>query len=249
MSTENPPPSAGADPAAAPAPGKAKGSGKALQNLQRFGRSLMLPIAALPAAALLLRLGQDDLLGRFESLRTVAQVIGAAGGALFENLPLLFAVGISFGFAKKGDGSTALAAVVGYLVLTNVFKVMAPLVLGPAPEGGEDPVINYGVLAGIVMGLTTAWLWQRFHRTTLPDWLGFFAGRRLVPILTSFAAIVIGVVMALIYPLFNTGLTAVGNTVADNAVVGQRHLRRPQPIAHPGGTAPHPELHCLVHHR
>jgi N-acetylglucosamine PTS system EIICBA or EIICB component len=202
------------------ASGKDKGSGKALQNLQRFGRSLMLPIAALPAAALLLRLGQDDLLGRFESLTTVAQVIGAAGGALFENLPLLFAVGISFGFAKKGDGSTALAAVVGFLVLTNVFKVMAPLVLGPAPEGGEDPVINYGVLAGIVMGLTTAWLWQKFHRTTLPDWLGFFAGRRLVPILTSFAAIVIGVVMALIYPFFNTGLTAVGNTVADNTVVG-----------------------------
>jgi PTS system N-acetylglucosamine-specific IIC component len=202
------------------APGKDKGSGKALQNMQRFGRSLMLPIAALPAAALLLRLGQDDLLGRFESLTTVAQVIGAAGGALFENLPLLFAVGISFGFAKKGDGSTALAAVVGYLVLINVFKVMAPLVLGPAPEGGEDPVINYGVLAGIVMGLTTAWLWQKFHRTTLPDWLGFFAGRRLVPILTSFAAIVIGVAMALLYPFFNTGLTAVGNAVADNTVVG-----------------------------
>ena len=209
-----------AEKAPGKAPGKDKGNGKALQNLQRFGRSLMLPIAALPAAALLLRLGQDDLLGRFESLTTVAQVIGAAGGALFENLPLLFAVGISFGFAKKGDGSTALAAVVGFLVLTNVFKVMAPLVLGPAPEGGEDPVINYGVLAGIVMGLTTAWLWQKFHRTTLPDWLGFFAGRRLVPILTSFAAIVIGVVMALIYPFFNTGLTAVGNTVADNTVVG-----------------------------
>jgi PTS system N-acetylglucosamine-specific IIC component len=223
MSTENPSASAGAEPQApapAPAPGKTKGSGKALQNMQRFGRSLMLPIAALPAAALLLRLGQDDLLGRFESLSTVAQVIGAAGGALFENLPLLFAVGISFGFAKKGDGSTALAAVVGYLVLINVFKVMAPLVLGAAPEGGEDPVINYGVLAGIVMGLTTAWLWQKFHRTTLPDWLGFFAGRRLVPILTSFAAIVIGVVMALVYPFFNTGLTAVGNTVADNTVVG-----------------------------
>ena len=220
MSTENPSASAGAGPLAAPAGGKTKGSGKVLQNMQRFGRSLMLPIAALPAAALLLRLGQDDLLGRFESLHTVAQVIGAAGGALFENLPMLFAVGISFGFAKKGDGSTALAAVVGFLVLTNVFKVMAPLVLGPAPEGGKDPVINYGVLAGIVMGLTTAWLWQKYHRTTLPDWLGFFAGRRLVPILTSFAAIVIGVVMALAYPFFNTGLTAVGNAVADNTVVG-----------------------------
>jgi hypothetical protein len=72
-----------AEKAPGKAPGKDKGSGKALQNMQRFGRSLMLPIAALPAAALLLRLGQDDLLGRFESLATVAQVIGAAGWALF----------------------------------------------------------------------------------------------------------------------------------------------------------------------
>jgi PTS system N-acetylglucosamine-specific IIC component len=230
MSTESTSPEPGKGASVAPAGagtdtpgnahGKTKGSGKTLQNLQRFGRSLMLPIAALPAAALLLRLGQDDLLGSFESLSTAAHVIGAAGGALFENLPLLFAVGISFGFARKGDGSTALAAVVGYLVLTNVFEVMAPLVLGEAPEGGEDPVINYGVLAGIIMGLTTAWLWQRFHRTKLPDWLGFFAGRRLVPIITAFAAIAIGVVMALIYPLFDRGLTAVGNTVAENTVVG-----------------------------
>ena len=228
MSTASTSPEPGKGGPAAPAgtgtpdkaPEKTKGSGKALQNMQRFGRSLMLPIAALPAAALLLRLGQDDLLGSFESLSTAAQIIGAAGGALFENLPLLFAVGISFGFAKKGDGSTALAAVVGYLVLTNVFEVMAPLVLGEAPEGGEDPVINYGVLAGIIIGLTTAWLWQRFHRTKLPDWLGFFAGRRLVPILTAFAAIAIGVVMAFIYPLFDRGLTAVGNAVSENTVVG-----------------------------
>lgn len=219
MSTENTSLPQGSDSATAPAAGK-KGSGKSLQNMQRFGRSLMLPIAALPAAALLLRLGQDDLLGRFEALTTAANVIGAAGGALFDNLPLLFAVGISFGFARKGDGSTALAAVVGYLVLTNVFTAMAPLVLGPAPEGGEEPVIDYGVLAGIIMGLTAALLWQRFYRTKLPDWLGFFAGRRLVPILTAVSAIFIGVVMALIYPLFDRGLTAVGEGVSENTVVG-----------------------------
>lgn len=197
-----------------------KGDGKALKNLQRFGRSLMLPIAALPAAALLLRLGQDDLLGRFEPLVNVAHVIGAAGGALFDNLPLLFAVGISFGFARKGDGSTALAAVVGYLVITEVFKVMSPLVLGTAEVNGKAPAIDFGVLTGIVIGLTSALLWQRFHRTKLPDWLGFFGGRRLVPIITAGAAIVLGVVMAFIYPLFDRGLTAVGEGVADNNVVG-----------------------------
>lgn len=211
---------AGLAPSGAAGGKSKKGSGKSLQLLQRFGRSLMLPIAALPAAALLLRLGQDDLLGRFESLTDVAHVIGAAGGALFDNLPLLFAVGISFGFARKGDGSTALAAVVGYLVLTNVFEVMSPLVLGTEEVNGKAPAIDFGVLAGIVIGLTTALLWQRFHRTRLPDWLGFFGGRRLVPILTAVAAILIGVIMAFIYPLFDRGLTAVGNGVAENTVVG-----------------------------
>lgn len=219
MSTANP---SAADPAlSGGAENKTtKGDGKALKNLQRFGRSLMLPIAALPAAALLLRLGQDDLLGRFEPLVNVAHVIGAAGGALFDNLPLLFAVGISFGFARKGDGSTALAAVVGYLVITEVFTVMSPLVLGTEEVNGAPPEINFGVLTGIVIGLTTALLWQRFHRTKLPDWLGFFGGRRLVPIITAGAAIVLGVLMAFIYPLFDRGLTAVGEGVADNTVVG-----------------------------
>jgi N-acetylglucosamine PTS system EIICBA or EIICB component len=88
-----------------------------LAPIQKFGRSLMLPIASLPAAALLLRLGQDDLLGK-DGLgwNAVAAVIGAAGNALFANLALLFAVGVAIGIAKKSDGSTALAAVVGYLV-------------------------------------------------------------------------------------------------------------------------------------
>lgn len=207
--------------ASASAPRK-KGDGQSMKVLQRFGRSLMLPIAALPAAAILQRLGQDDLLGQFSSISVAAQVIGAAGSALFDGLPLLFAVGISFGFAKKGDGSTALAAVVGYLVLANVFEVMSPVVLsGDATAvDGEKPTIDYGVLGGIIIGLTSALLWQRFHRTKLPDWLGFFGGRRLVPILTSLAALVIGVVLALVYPFFDKGLSGIGTAVSDNTVIG-----------------------------
>ena len=112
---------------------------RGLGGLQRLGRSLMLPIAALPAAGLLLRLGQDDLLGRFSALEDVAAVIAAAGNALFANLPLIFAVGIAIGWAKKADGSTALAAVVGYLVLSNVFEAMSPIVL-QLTQGIADPV-------------------------------------------------------------------------------------------------------------
>jgi PTS system N-acetylglucosamine-specific IIC component len=192
-----------------------------LAPLQKFGRSLMLPIAALPVAALLLRLGQPDLLGA-EGLGwdKVAAVIGAAGNAIFSNLALLFAVGVAIGMAKKADGSTALAAVVGYLVFKGVGDAMSPFVLGAAGEGEEQELINYGVLGGIVIGLTAGYLWQRYHRIGLPPYLAFFGGRRFVPIITAFAAIVISVLLSLVYPLFDSGLTSVGTWVTKNAVLG-----------------------------
>ncbi|MGI8645833.1 MAG: PTS transporter subunit EIIC [Nocardioides sp.] len=187
-----------------------------LAPVQKFGRSLMLPIAALPVAALLLRLGQPDLLGADGAgWDNVAAVIGAAGNALFANLPLLFAVGIAIGMAKKSDGSTALAAVVGYLVFKAVGDAMSPLILD-----SEEELINYGVLGGIVMGLTSAWLWQRYHRISLPPYLAFFGGRRFVPIIAAFAAIVISVLMNLVYPAFNAGITGLGEWVTENSVFG-----------------------------
>jgi PTS system N-acetylglucosamine-specific IIC component len=186
-----------------------------LAPLQKFGRSLMLPIAALPVAALLLRLGADDLLGA-DGLGwdSVAAVIGAAGLALFANLPLLFAVGIAIGMARKADGSTALAALVGYLVFKSVGDAMSPYVL----EG--DELINYGVLGGIVMGLVSAWLWQRYHRISLPPYLAFFGGRRFVPIITAFAAVAISVAMSFVYFAFDWAITGLGEWVTQNAVLG-----------------------------
>lgn len=192
-----------------------------LAPLQKFGRSLMLPIASLPAAALLLRLGQPDLLGADGLGWThVAPIIGAAGQALFDGLPLLFAVGIAIGMAKKADGSTALAAVVGYLVFKGVGDAMSPFVLGEPAKGEEQELVNYQVLGGIVMGLTAAVLWVRYHRIKLPTYLAFFGGRRFVPIVTSLAAIVLSVLMSLVYPWFDAGITAIGEWVADNEVLG-----------------------------
>src|SRR6187455_1439491 len=100
-------------------------------QLQRLGKSLMLPIAVLPAAGILLRLGQPDLLGKIESpvIGPFFKAMSAAGDALFSNLPLLFAVGVAIGFAKKADGSTALAAVVGYLVFKGVGDAMSPYIV------------------------------------------------------------------------------------------------------------------------
>lgn len=202
-----------------------------LQTLQSFGRSLMLPIAALPAAALLLRFGQTDIVNSIglegnQAALNVASIIGAGGNALFENLAILFAIGIAFGFAKKGDGSAALSGAVGYLVLTQVFKVMAPMLQCPGlvdealKTCSADAKINYGVLAGIVAGLIAAKLWEKYHRIKLPDYLGFFAGRRFVPIIVSVVSILVAVVMAFVYPYFDSAITALGNAILENAVIG-----------------------------
>jgi N-acetylglucosamine PTS system EIICBA or EIICB component len=200
-----------------------------LGALQRLGRSLMLPISVLPVAALLLRLGRPDMLGtgdsglalasRWSWLEPVASVVGAAGGALFADIGLLFAVGVAIGFARRSDGSTAVAAVVGYLVFRAVTGAMSPYVLG-LPEGGEAAEVHYGVFGGILIGILAATLWQRYHRTRLPPYLAFFGGRRFVPIITANAALVLGVVLSFAYPAFDLGLTRLGEMLADNRVVG-----------------------------
>ncbi|MDP4505661.1 PTS transporter subunit EIIC [Nonomuraea sp. G32] len=214
--------------------------------LQRLGRSLMLPIAALPAAALLLRFGQPDMLGSnggepggladvagFAWMNQVAEVLAAAGAALFENLPLLFAVGVAIGFARKSDGSTALAAVVGYLVFDRVTKVMFfgsgirdTVSIKEVQDQGVVEIINYGmqnptkVLGGIVIGLVAALLWQRFHRIKLPSWLAFFGGRRFVPIITSIVALVIGVLFGWLWPVIGEWIRHGGEALAAIGPVG-----------------------------
>jgi PTS system N-acetylglucosamine-specific IIC component len=197
-----------------------------LAQLQRLGRSLMLPIASLPVAALLLRFGQPDMLGEdglgsvFPWLDPVAAVIGAAGGALFANLPLIFAVGVAIGFARKSDGSTALAGLIGYLVFKGVTDAMSPYILGEPAEGVDQELINFGVLGGLVMGITAALLWQRYYRIKLPPYLAFFGGRRFVPIITGLVAIIIGVLMSFVYKLFDAGITNLSEWVTENEVVG-----------------------------
>ncbi|MBU3685741.1 MAG: PTS glucose transporter subunit IIBC [Mycobacterium sp.] len=192
-------------------------------QLQRLGKSLMLPIAVLPAAGILLRLGQDDLLGRIKApvIGPFFQAMSAAGGALFTNLPLLFAVGVAIGFARKADGSTALAAVVGYLVMQAVFKTMSPFVLsGELDSAGEQAQINYSVFGGIVVGLVTAALFDRYHTITLPPYLGFFGGRRFVPIVVSLAILVIAFAMSYFYPIFDAGLTGLGKFIGGAGAFG-----------------------------
>lgn len=212
----------------APAVPKKKGAG-VMAVMQRIGRSLMLPVAVLPAAALLVRLGNPDMLGR-ESFPTfitkLAGYMAAGGGAILDNMALLFAVGIAIGFAKKSDGSTALAAVTGYLVFQKVLATFTdsnlPQVAGVV-DGKvvmSDAPVNAGVLGGVVIGIVVALLYQKFYRTKLPDWAGFFSGRRLVPILSAFAGLVIGIIFGLIWPVLGAGLHNFGEWLVGSGAVG-----------------------------
>jgi PTS system N-acetylglucosamine-specific IIC component len=224
----------------APAEVTGGAGGNILAVLQRVGRSLIMPIVVLPPAALLLRLGQPDLLGRSELgwLDAIADVISASGQAVFDALPLLFAVGVAIGFARRSDGSTALAALVGYLVFDRVTRV----IFASVPAGWSEPfqaleerVVSdidgtqtldlaqanpTGVLGGILMGLLAAVLWQRYHRVKLPTWLAFFGGRRFVPIVTAFAALAAAVVVALLWFLAGAGIDWVGDRLVGAGALG-----------------------------
>ena len=200
-------------------------------GLQKMGRSLQLPVAVLPAAGILNRLGQDDVFGK-DGLGwdNVAKVFAAAGGALLDSglgLPLLFCIGVAIGMAKKADGSTALAAVVGFLVYYKVLqafpeacpaptKLLGNRCVDPQSLAAEAAVYqNPGVLGGILIGLFSAWLWVRFHRTKLVDWLGFFNGRRLVPMITALMGMLLACLAVWIWPPIGRGMTDFSQWLVD----------------------------------
>jgi PTS system N-acetylglucosamine-specific IIC component len=179
---------------------------RVLGPLQNLGRSLMLPIAVMPAAALLLRLGQPDLLD--------LPWMAAAGDAVFSNLAMIFAVGIAFGLAG-GEGAAALAGLVGYLVFQGVFEALIPQV-----DGEPDPNVNMGVLSGIIVGLVAAALYKRYSDIRLPDYLAFFGGKRFVPIATAVACLALGAFFGLVWPFVQIGVNAVGEAIVGLGALG-----------------------------
>ncbi|MET7480593.1 PTS transporter subunit EIIC [Streptomyces sp. NPDC005648] len=202
------------------APTKKWGSGL-FQGLQKVGRSLQLPIAVLPAAGILLRLGQQDIHDKLHLPDKVTAVFATAGGAIFDNLPLLFCIGVAIGFAKKSDGSTALAALVGFLVYSNVLKAF-PVTEAKILKGADIAATynNPGVLGGVLMGLLSAVLWQRYHRKKLVDWLGFFNGRRLVPIIMAFVGTLMGVFFGLVWKPIGEGISHFGEWITGLGAFG-----------------------------
>lgn len=172
---------------------------KLMSACQKLGRSLMTPIAVLPIAGILLRFGQSDLLN-------LAWMVNA-GTAVFDNLPIIFAVGIAIGFAEDNDGIAGLAAVVGYLILKDVSIAF-------------DKSIDMGVLGGIIIGIISGSVYNSYKDVKLPDYLDLFSGKRFVPIFTSVCSVVLGVFAGVVWPLVQNAVNAFGNAVSHAGVAG-----------------------------
>lgn len=193
--------------------------------LQKIGRALMLPVAILPAAGILLALGDalqnPDLVGNIGFLSSawvqlIASVMQSAGYIVFDNLPLLFAVGVAIGLAN-GDGVAGIAAIIGYLIMNATMSAVL-IANGSIPEDAVEqaeffagnnpayttmlgiPTLATGVFGGIIVGVLAAIMFNRFYKIELPQYLGFFAGKRFVPIVTSLAALALGLLMLVVWP-------------------------------------------------
>jgi len=166
---------------------------------QRLGRSLQLPIAVLPVAALMLRFGQPDLL----NMPFIAQ----GGGAIFDNLALIFAIGVASTWSKDNAGPAALAGAVGYFIMT---KAMVTI----------NPAINMGVLAGIITGLVAGMTYNRWSDIKLPEFLSFFGGKRFVPIATGFFCLILASVFGYIWPPVQAGIQSGGQWIVSEGALG-----------------------------
>lgn len=197
--------------------------------LQQVGKALMLPVAILPAAGLLLAFGNafqnPALLERLTFLanptfQLVAKVMEEAGGIVFSNLALLFAVGVAVGLAG-GEGVAGLAAIIGFLIM----NVTMGILLGVTPDAIQTnksfamvlgiPTLQTGVFGGIIVGILAAYMYRRFYNIELPQFLGFFAGKRFVPIITAASALVLGILMIFIWPPIQHGLNAFSHNMID----------------------------------
>lgn len=178
-----------------------------LGKSQRLGRSLMPAVAILPVAALLLRVGQSDLWKPFGILPDGIPWMVASGTAILGNLALVFAISISIGLSDENEGVAALAATIGYFILTKVATTI-----------NED--INMGIFAGVIVGILAAFLYNKYKAMKTPIILGFFGGKRFVPIITAVYTLLIGLIVGYIWPLVQSGVYTVGNILEVYGTIG-----------------------------
>ncbi len=202
---------------------------KSFGKLQQIGKALMLPVALLPAAGLLLAFGNMFQNPQFLSsvpalnaawFQKLALVMEQSGGMIFGNLALLFAVGVAVGLSD-GDGVAGLAAIVGFLIMNKTMGIL----LNVTPEQLSNPAytsslgiptLQTGVFGGIIVGVLAAWAYNKYYNIELPSYLGFFAGKRFVPIVTSVFALILGIVMIFLWPPIQNGLTSFSQNMIDS---------------------------------
>ena len=191
------------------------------QAFSQLGQAFMLPIAILPVAGLLLGLGgaltNKAAVGAYpwlnqEWLQTILKVMNFAGSAVFNNLALIFSIGLAVGLAKGDKGTAGLAGGVAYLVYTATISGLLQLF---SPKN----TIDTGVLGAIVIGSVVAYLHNHYRKVELPQFLGFFGGSRFIPIISSLAAIIIGAIFFIIWPPIQSGLTSAGFMVSLTLIV------------------------------
>lgn len=194
---------------------------KIFGSLQKVGKALMLPVALLPAAGLLLgignAIGQENMIDvlpflQADWIQLIGDVMEEAGGIIFSNLALLFAAGVAIGLA--GDGAAALAAIVGYLVMNQVMGSWLGLTandIGTEPSFASVlgiPTLQTGVFGGIIIGLIAAFCYNKYHDIKMPSYLGFFAGKRFVPIVTAAFSFVVGLILLVVWPPVQNALNS-----------------------------------------
>ena len=220
---------------------------KIFEVLQRIGRSFMLPIAILPVAGLLLGLGSSftnettiatyhlgGILGNGTILHALLVIMNKVGSAVFDNLPLLFAVGVAIGMAKKEKEVAALSAVIAFFVMNISINAMLNI-NGKILEDGSIAknvlegtiasvcginTLQMGVFGGIIVGLGVAALHNRFHKIILPNALSFFAGSRFVPIISTITYMFVGIILYYIWPVVQNGIYALGGLVTGSGYLG-----------------------------
>lgn len=196
--------------------------------LQKVGKSLMLPVAILPAAGILLGVGNalvnENVIGYMPFLANgmfpiIAAIMEGCGQIIFDNLPLIFAVGVAVGLTD-GEGVAGIAAIVGFLVMNKAMgitgNVTAEMTNGPMYANVLGiPTIQTGVFGGIIIGILAANMYKKYYKIELPAYLGFFAGKRFVPIITATLALIIGIGLTFIWPTIQNGLMEFSKTVID----------------------------------
>ncbi|WP_409299268.1 glucose-specific PTS transporter subunit IIBC [Peribacillus sp. SCS-26] len=208
------------------------------EKAQQFGKSFMLPIAVLPAAGLLLGIGgalsNPNTVKAYPFLdvswlQAIFTIMSSAGNVVFANLALLFAVGISVGLARSDKGTAGLAGVLAFLVMNATISALLtitgdmntenPAAVGQGMSLGI-PTLETGVFGGVVVGIMTSWLHNRYNKKQLPQFLGFFSGSRFVPIIASFAAIFLGVIVFFVWPFIQKGIFNMGGLVEATGYIG-----------------------------